>query len=259
MKKEEYKQIGKLNDFQESCMWMSYRYCIGRHSIAAHHHAGDIAKYCYGKLDFDRSWFVAFDINREVQGCMERMGVWKFPIRNTFAVTGIDAFCEFVNKEGIASDDDYKKYKRIEVDYKESSNTYTFKTVLWDDYIKDELEFLFKDRDEALKSYLDWEKDLFKCDDAKIIERFDSIRRERHYNSLSGNYYDDLFIWNNLVHLFDIECHHKSILVNDKEEEWYWSWRKIGEFKYEKIRIPVCEGCSENFILPESSIKQDIE
>ena len=45
---------------------MSYRYCIGRHTIAAHHHAADIVNHAYGKLDPDRQSFMAFDIRREI-------------------------------------------------------------------------------------------------------------------------------------------------------------------------------------------------
>ena len=32
----------KMSDYEEDCMWMSYRYCIGRHAIASAMHANDI-------------------------------------------------------------------------------------------------------------------------------------------------------------------------------------------------------------------------
>ena len=33
----------KLDSYEEDSMWMSYRYCIGRHTIASHMRANDIA------------------------------------------------------------------------------------------------------------------------------------------------------------------------------------------------------------------------
>ena len=35
----------KMSDFKETCIWMSYRYAIGRKSIASLMHAEDIAKH----------------------------------------------------------------------------------------------------------------------------------------------------------------------------------------------------------------------
>lgn len=55
-----------LSEYEENCIWMSYRYCIGRHTIAAHHHAADIAAHAYNKLEPERQSFMAFDIRREI-------------------------------------------------------------------------------------------------------------------------------------------------------------------------------------------------
>ena len=52
-------------DFKETCLWMSYRYAIGRKSIAAVSHAADIAKHLDWIPD-DRWEFTAEDILREV-------------------------------------------------------------------------------------------------------------------------------------------------------------------------------------------------
>lgn len=53
-------------DFFEDCLWMSYRYCIGRQTIAAHGHAGDIAQNAYHVLSDERKSFMASDIRREI-------------------------------------------------------------------------------------------------------------------------------------------------------------------------------------------------
>ena len=52
----------QLTDYEEDCMWMSYRYCIGRHTIASHMHAGSIWKNCQHRMSPERQLFTAFDI-----------------------------------------------------------------------------------------------------------------------------------------------------------------------------------------------------
>ena len=53
-----------INDFMDDCVWMSYRYCIGRHTIAAHCHAADIANNVYDPAEKNRLAFYAKDINK---------------------------------------------------------------------------------------------------------------------------------------------------------------------------------------------------
>lgn len=52
--------------FYEDLIWMSYRYCIGRKTIAAHSHAGNIARYCYNDINDERKIFMAKDIRQEI-------------------------------------------------------------------------------------------------------------------------------------------------------------------------------------------------
>ena len=59
-----------LSDYEEDCMWMSYRYCVGRHTIAASMHAPAIWKHCKGRMSDERALFTAFDINREIESSM---------------------------------------------------------------------------------------------------------------------------------------------------------------------------------------------
>lgn len=60
----------EINDvsFLEDLTWMSYRYCIGRHTIAAHAHADGIASNLYNVLSEDRKMIMAHDIRREING-----------------------------------------------------------------------------------------------------------------------------------------------------------------------------------------------
>lgn len=68
-----YKKGGKyypvrneLSEYEEDCIWMSYRYCIGRHTIASNMHAGDIASNAYGRMSIERTQFMSHDINKEI-------------------------------------------------------------------------------------------------------------------------------------------------------------------------------------------------
>lgn len=54
------------NDYHEQLIWMSYRYCIGRSTISAHAHAGDIAKYSLDYLEDSRKQFMARDIRSQI-------------------------------------------------------------------------------------------------------------------------------------------------------------------------------------------------
>ena len=82
---------------------------------------------------------------------------------------------------------------------------------------------------------------------------------------------EDLFVWNDLVHCFDYEHHHKSVLVDGTECEWFWSWTRKSEeskdepgkyyytFGYEKIRVPVDKwNGSVTTWIPDESIKENL-
>ena len=83
---------------------------------------------------------------------------------------------------------------------------------------------------------------------------------------------DDLMVWNHLVHLFDLEHHHKSILTNGEEVEWFWTYthdtyQKEGdpdhyyqkEIGYKRIRMPINTtiGSITKWI-PDENIKEDL-
>ena len=55
-----------MKDFKEDCIWMSYRYCIGRKTIAANMHAADIVKYGDDWISENRRQFTARDIRSNI-------------------------------------------------------------------------------------------------------------------------------------------------------------------------------------------------
>lgn len=255
----------KLSDYEEDSMWMSYRYCIGRHTIAAHMRAGDIAEQCYGRIKTERSVFTAYDINREIEqrmmyGCGPE---WYFPITslNRIYTSAIDIFCQFVEDYGIKSKEDLLKYKDVHVilcDMDERG--YKLETITWEEWLRPQVykicrEFYESDsmtEDRAWEIYESVMSQKTGCNfDNTLREEFNKISKgktDKNYFSLMD--VEDLFVWNHLVHLFDLDHHHKSVLVDGTECEWYWTYvndtekREDGyyyrkEIGYKKIRVPV--------------------
>ena len=287
---EHYKQIAEyslrqayednypLSDYEEDCMWMSYRYCIGRHTIASHMHANDIWKNCKGRMSKERELFTAFDINREIEDKL-RFGAgapeWHFPITslNRIYTSAIDIFCEFLEDYNIKSKEDYLKYYVIDVILADNERGYKIETTTWD---------------EKLTSMIPVFKEVYDIDNVKDIVSFIKIMRQKSTDDVDSRlrwvirtypnpeyfYFhdiEDLFVWNDLVHCFDHEHHHKSILTDGTECEWFWSWSRKSEeskdepgkyyytFGYEKIRVPVDKwNGSVTTWIPDESIKENI-
>lgn len=74
-KNTEVKKNEMLSDFDIDGIWMSYRYCIPRHTIAAHGRAGDIAVAAYGRMTDERTQFMSEDINSCIYDSLS-MGDW---------------------------------------------------------------------------------------------------------------------------------------------------------------------------------------
>lgn len=245
----------KLDSYEEDSMWMSYRYCIGRHTIAAHMRANNIARRCYGRLSNERSVFTAYDINREIERCLQ-FGcgpTWLFPITSLNAIytSAIDIFCQFVEDFEIKTIDDLLNYKQVNVILADNERGYKIETVTWEEYLRPQVHKIVSKYygnddmsvDLTWKYFKTWETGE-KMNQDEMIQQFEEITRNRpnpEYFYLTN--IEDLFVWNNLVHLFDVEHHHKSILTDGKEVEWYWTyvpdWTKEDEISYRKVRVPV--------------------
>ena len=77
-----------MSDFKETCIWMSYRYAIGRKAIASVMHAVDIAKHMEW-VPMDRWAFTGMDILREVN---DRIGWYKNIHFESYGDPTIDVF-----------------------------------------------------------------------------------------------------------------------------------------------------------------------
>lgn len=264
-----------LSDYEEDSMWMSYRYCIGRHTIASHMRASDIWKHCKGRMSNERSIFTAYDINREIENRMQ-FGAgpeWHFPITslNKIYTTAIDIFCEFLEDYDIKTKDDYLKYYTIDVILADNDRGYKIETTTWEEKLNTMI-LVFKElyNVNTVEEIVELIKKLKKDNTDKLDERIRYIVRSYpdpeyfYFNDI-----EDLFIWNDLVHCFDNEHHHKSILVDGTECEWFWSWTEKSEqhedgfyykaFGYKKIRVNIDKwnGSTITYI-PDESIKEDI-
>ena len=269
-----------LSDYEEACMWMSYRYCIGRHTIASCMHAADIWKNCKNRMSDERQLFTAFDINREIESSMTFIKPYfHFPLTslNRIYTSAIDIFCQFLEDFKIEDIADLIKYRDVYIKLSDNDYGYTFETVTWEEWLRPQvLDIVSKyygndvmSADFAWKYFENWTSGE-KMNQEEMIKEFERITRDM---PTEERYYmhdiEDLFVWNDLVHCFDYEHHHKSILTDGSEVKWFWSWTNktvqkedgyyYRTFGYKKIRVPVNEwNGSYSPYIPDESIKEDI-
>lgn len=230
-------KTGPMSDYEEDCMWMSYRYCIGGHTIATHLHSYEIFKNCYGRMSDERSVFTAFDINREIEDKL-RFGVggpdFHFPSTGTNRIytSALDIYFQFLEDYNIKSKEELLRYKSVEVILTDNERGYKFEPKMHDGTVADK------------------------------------TKKEPSYFFMSS--VRDLMVWNDLVHLFDKDHHHKSLLEDGSEIEWFWTYTQglktdtdgkfyLDEFTYKKVRVPVNEWTSfRTTYIPADAIKEDL-
>ena len=270
-----------LSDYEEDCMWMSYRYCIGRHTIASYMHASNIWANCKGRMKKERQLFNAFDINREIEDKL-KFGCggpeWHFPVTslNRIYATAIDIFCEFLEEYNIKSKEDYLKYYSIDVILTDNDRGYKIETTTWDEKLQSMIPVFAEiyggddDNEYSIESVKEFIKEAKKHSTDDIDSRIRWIIRS--YPNPEYFYFhdiEDLFVWNDLVHCFDYEHHHKSILTDGTECTWFWSWTHKSEkhedgyyykaFGYERIRVPLDKwNGSVTTWIPDESIKENL-
>lgn len=268
-----------LSDYEMDCMWMSYRYAIGRHTGVSICMATDIWNNCKGRMSKDRQLFTAFDINREIEQhlCFHKP-YFHFPLTslNRIYTTAIDIILNFMEEYEIKSIDDLIKYRDIYVKLSDNERGYSLETVTWEEYLRPRLLKLMQrfydndamSEDYAWKHYQSWvnNEDDYGTLGNQISELIKDMPRADHYYMHD---FEDLFVWNDLVHCFDFEHHHKSILIDGTECEWFWSWTNNTEqhddgyyykaFGYHKIRVPLDKwNSSYTTWIPDESIKENI-
>ena len=219
-KKEEKKY---LSQFEEDCIWMSYRYCIGRSTIAAHMHAGEIANHVYNRLSDKRMQFMSEDINSEIHnklhwGNFIDMG-WYGNIPKKY-FKPIDVVYSILSKENIDTYEKIRSIKTIQIEWNREKENFDYSIYYFND-------------DDKNKDY------------------------GRSFNDLS-----DLEVWQRLSNLFDKENHKYCKLIDDTIVEYYEYSRHYfldGKLVFEKVKTPVEN--HHNFsickYIPEENIKED--
>lgn len=274
-----YQDHFPLSEYEMDNIWMSYRYCIGRHT-ASNMHAADIWKNCKNRMSNERQLFTAYDINREIESSMTFIKPYfHFPLTslNRIYTSAIDIFCQFLEDYKIKDISDLIKYKDVYIKLANNDRGYTFETVTWEEWLRPQIHELMKkwwknaamSEDYAWNYFNEWKEGILTCDEG-ITSEFAKLTKDMPN---SEHYYmhdiEDLFIWNDLVHCFDYEHHHKSILTNGEEVEWFWSWTNktvqkedgyyYRTFGYKKVRVPLNEwNGSYSPYIPDESIKENI-
>ncbi len=216
-KKQKYKQ---LSDFEDACMWMSYRYCIGRHTIASHMHAQDIANHYFDRLynvEQQRMSFIAMDINREIGSVLRFNNFYiDVPRYDELYENGVveygafDLLLKFLNDRNLTIRD-LSKYKSIHVDKFDKHNEPIYSIVL--------------------------------CDENE--------------QSRSDVFITDLLIWQSLANLFNVN-QHKTITTkfNDEVKDIiaFRNWIEMTPQRYTRVYVPVESKRLENMRIAEEYI-----
>ena len=177
-----------LSEFEHDNLWMSTRYCVGSHTIACYAHASDIVKHCYGRLSHDDSEFYAYDVNREIEThmrCIHPTFIFPSYPQNRIYATAIDIFCEFVTEYNIKTKQALIKYKTVNVIQTDNERGYKFETLTWDEYIQ--------------------------ANNLKLEDVLPSMPNPEYYSLSNIN---DLMVWNDVAHIFDVDKHYKVELTD---------------------------------------------
>lgn len=227
MAKKKTEKVKMLSQYEEDCVWMSYRYCIGRHTIAAHSHAADIAHNVYGRLTAKRTQFMSEDINNEIHsqlhyGNFVDMG-WYGNIPKTH-FKPLDVLYSILNKESINSMEKFREIKSICIDWNREKQDFDYSIYYFNE----------NDKDRDLGRSL-WD-------------------------------ITDLEVWQQLANLFDVNGHKFCKLLGGANCEYYECWHAInnqGKITYEKrkhsVNSPFNWSINEDCLIEDNINEIDIE
>ena len=130
MKKKNKKEKAiLLSEYELDNVVMSARYCIGRHTIAAHCHASDIANNTYGRITSNTAQFMSYDICREIYDRLHYnnfldMGYYGCIPNSHFKP--LDVLYQAFNELGVNDNDKLRKIKCIQADYDKEKSSFSF-------------------------------------------------------------------------------------------------------------------------------------
>ena len=121
----ENENLDKCSSFEETLMWTSYRYCIGRKTYVTSL-AGEIAQHYYKRMDDDMLEFTAKDIRKEI---MDKLQWLPFSLRiyrhyDADEFNPIEVLMEFFERYDVNTYEDMITYCKVQYDV--NNDTYEF-------------------------------------------------------------------------------------------------------------------------------------
>lgn len=123
--------------FNEDFIWMSYRYCIGRHTIAAHYHAETIANSVYGKVTDARMEFFSEDICSCINDQISYKNFIDFGYVPKDKFKPLDIVCSVLSEEKIDSIEKLKSIKSISIDWDNKDEKFKYSLYYFNENDKD--------------------------------------------------------------------------------------------------------------------------
>ena len=117
LKKKKIKNIPDLlaKDKKDDLIYLSYHYSLGRHTISASMHSGEIARYAYKRMTKERQDFTAHDMRREIYDRLRWGSVNMYVDYNIEdKYCPIDLLMRFLKDNGVDNVRQFRGYKRIE-------------------------------------------------------------------------------------------------------------------------------------------------
>lgn len=208
--------------FNENYIWMSYRYCIGKHTIAAHHQAETIANDVYGKITDARMEFFSEDICDIIHDNLSYKDFIDFDWYRNIPkdkFKPLDIVYTILNKENIDSIEKLKSIKSISINWNHEEQTF------------DHSIYYFNENDKNK----DYGRSLWDL--------------------------EDLEIWQKLANLLDKRTHKFCKLIDGSICEYYETWRMVseeGKYSLKKYKCPVSDlNISILCYIPTENIKED--
>lgn len=117
-----------MSSYELDGIWMSYRYCIGRHTISSHARAGDIALNAYGRMTHEKMQFVSVDINSSIYDQLLRNWLildnrWSIPSKD---FKPLEILYKRLMQLNVTSEDDFKRIRQISGFYDTTSGDFNF-------------------------------------------------------------------------------------------------------------------------------------
>lgn len=222
-KKKITKEPKGLSVFEKDCIWMSIRYCIGRHTIASQMHADGIANCVYKRMPKNYLLFLSQDINQEIYDQLQIYNWLNIDYYYNIPKTHfkpLDVLYRGMDGLDIRDSDKMRKIKTVDVLYNSINKTFQY-----------EAYYNETDRQVNHRSIHDFK-------DLEVWQRL-------------ANLLDvDSHKWCKLIDGTIVEYY-----------EYWRTYFEDGKAMYEKVKEPIEEGRAFNFMgclfIPNESILED--